>query len=180
MSTDQSSSHGCGLTILAASLISPWLLWWPAAESHYNIYDRSAVGYFSHAHCIVLLYSVGNNITTTNIIILSSLGNGTSNFITIVVMLIISYMEMDRPVHLHNCYILLQSHNIFPLVFHRFIRTSLLWLSSPFECQGSEWNRKLYNRINRSDSYHNRNCASKLIAYDWKYFFPQDSLHHII
>ena len=50
---------------LAASLISPWLLWWPPAESHYNIYDRSVVGYISHAHSIVLLYSVGNKITTT-------------------------------------------------------------------------------------------------------------------
>ena len=29
------------------------------AESYYNIYGNSAVGYFSHAHCIVLLYSVG-------------------------------------------------------------------------------------------------------------------------
>ena len=50
---------------MAASLISPWLLWWPPAESHYNIYDHSAVGYVSHAHCIVLLYSVRNKITTT-------------------------------------------------------------------------------------------------------------------
>ena len=53
------------LNKMAASLISPWLLWWPPAESYYNIYDHSAVGYFSHAHCIVLLYSVGNKITTT-------------------------------------------------------------------------------------------------------------------
>ena len=44
---------------------NPWLLWWPPAESHYNIYDHSAVGYVSHAHFIVLLYSVGNKITTT-------------------------------------------------------------------------------------------------------------------
>ena len=50
---------------LAASLISPWILWWPPAESHYNIYDHSVVGYVSHAHSIVLLYSVGNKITTT-------------------------------------------------------------------------------------------------------------------
>ena len=50
---------------VAASLISPWLLWWPPAESHYNIYDHSVVGYVSHAHSIVLLYSVGNKITTT-------------------------------------------------------------------------------------------------------------------
>ena len=50
---------------MAASLISPWLLWWPPAESHYNIYDHSVVGYVSHAHSIVLLYSVGNKITTT-------------------------------------------------------------------------------------------------------------------
>ena len=49
---------------MAASLISPWLLWWPPAESHYNIYDHSVVGYVSHAHSIVLLYSVGNKITT--------------------------------------------------------------------------------------------------------------------
>ena len=41
----------------------PMALWWPPAESHYNIYDHSAVGYVSHAHCIVL-YSAGNNITT--------------------------------------------------------------------------------------------------------------------
>ena len=46
---------------VAASLISPWLLSWPPAESHYNIYDRSVVGYGSHVHC------VGNkNITTTS------------------------------------------------------------------------------------------------------------------
>ena len=51
--------------IVAASLISPWLLWWPLAESHYNIYDHSAVGYVSHVHCIVLLYSVENKITDT-------------------------------------------------------------------------------------------------------------------
>ena len=51
--------------IVADSLISPWILWWSPAESHYNIYDHSAVGYVSHAHCIVLLYSVGNKITTT-------------------------------------------------------------------------------------------------------------------
>ena len=50
---------------MAASLISPWLLWWPPAESHYNIYDHSVVGYVSHAHCIVLLYPVRNKITTT-------------------------------------------------------------------------------------------------------------------
>ena len=37
---------------------------WPRAESHYNIYDHFAVGYVSHAHCILLLYSVGNKITT--------------------------------------------------------------------------------------------------------------------
>ena len=49
--------------IMAASLISPWLLWWPPAESHYNIHDHSVVGYVSHAHCIVLLYSAGNKIT---------------------------------------------------------------------------------------------------------------------
>ena len=53
---------------VAASLISPWLLWWPPAESHYNIYDHSVVGYVSHAHSIVLLYSVGNKITTTGLI----------------------------------------------------------------------------------------------------------------
>ena len=50
---------------VAASLISPWLLWWPPAESHYNISDHSAVSYVSHTHCIVLLYSVGNKTTTT-------------------------------------------------------------------------------------------------------------------
>ena len=48
----------------SASLISPWLLWWPPAELYYNIYDHSAAGYVIHAHCIVLLYSVGNKITT--------------------------------------------------------------------------------------------------------------------
>ena len=53
------------LPFVAASLISPWLLWWPPAESHYNIYDHSVVGYVSHAHSIVLLYSVGNKIATT-------------------------------------------------------------------------------------------------------------------
>ena len=53
------------VNIWLASLISPWLLWWPPAESHYNIYDHSVVGYVSHAHSIVLLYSVGNKITTT-------------------------------------------------------------------------------------------------------------------
>ena len=30
-----------------------------------RVYDHSAVGYVSHAHCILLLYSVGNKITTT-------------------------------------------------------------------------------------------------------------------
>ena len=59
----------CGFYVLqiyvvVASLISPWLLWWPPAESHYNIYDHSAVGYVSHAHCNILLCSVGNKITT--------------------------------------------------------------------------------------------------------------------
>ena len=48
----------------AASLISPWLLWQPPAESHYNIYDRSVVGYVSHVYCIVLLYSVGYKVIT--------------------------------------------------------------------------------------------------------------------
>ena len=33
------------VSIVAASLISPWLLWWPPPESHYNIYDHSTVGY---------------------------------------------------------------------------------------------------------------------------------------
>ena len=56
--------EGIGVMV-AASLISPWLLWWPPVESHYNIYDHSVVGHVSHAHCIVLLYSVGNKITTT-------------------------------------------------------------------------------------------------------------------
>ena len=51
--------------LVTTSLVSPWLLWWPPAESHYNVYDQSAVGYVSHVHCIVLLYSVGNKITTT-------------------------------------------------------------------------------------------------------------------
>ena len=55
---------------MAASLISPWLLWWPPAESHYNIYDHSVVGYVSHAHSIVLLYSVGNKITTTTVMVI--------------------------------------------------------------------------------------------------------------
>ena len=49
---------------VAASLISLWLLWWSPAESHYSTYDHSAAGYVSHAHCIVLLYYVGNKITT--------------------------------------------------------------------------------------------------------------------
>ena len=62
---DLSSVGSCGSHLKAASLISPWLLWWPPAESHYNIYDHSVVGYVSHAHCIALLYSVGNKITTT-------------------------------------------------------------------------------------------------------------------
>ena len=57
--------HKENIILVAASLISPWLLWWPPAESHYNIYDHSVVGYVSHAHSIVLLYSVGNKITTT-------------------------------------------------------------------------------------------------------------------
>ena len=35
----------------------------PPAESHYNIYDHSAVGCFSHALCIVL-YSAGNKSAT--------------------------------------------------------------------------------------------------------------------
>ena len=55
------------LFIVAASLKSSWLLWWPPAESHYNIYDHSAVVYVSHAHCIGLLCSVGNKVTTTTI-----------------------------------------------------------------------------------------------------------------
>ena len=46
-------------------LISPQLLWWASAESHYNMYDHSTVGYVIHAHCIALLYSFGNKITTT-------------------------------------------------------------------------------------------------------------------
>ena len=58
--------QACFTEAVAASLISPWILWWPPAESHYNIYDHSVVGYVSHAHCIVLLYSVGNKITTTS------------------------------------------------------------------------------------------------------------------
>ena len=62
---------------MAASLISPWLLWWPPAESHYNIHDHSVVGYVSHAHCIVLLYSVGNKITTT-----TSYGLGSPRYLT--------------------------------------------------------------------------------------------------
>ena len=40
---------------VSASLISSWLLWWPPAESHYNIHDHSTVGYATHAHCIVYL-----------------------------------------------------------------------------------------------------------------------------
>ena len=44
---------------------SPRFLWWPPGESHYNVYDHSAVGYVIYAHCIVLLYAVGNEITTT-------------------------------------------------------------------------------------------------------------------
>ena len=58
------TKHKISFTDVAASLISPWL-WWPPAELHYNIYDHSVVGNVSHAHCIVLLYSVGNKITTT-------------------------------------------------------------------------------------------------------------------
>ena len=50
--------------VVAASLIRPWFLWWPPAESHYNVYDHSVVGYVSHAHCIVFLYSFGNKIIT--------------------------------------------------------------------------------------------------------------------
>ena len=50
--------------IMAASLISLLLLWWPPAESHYNIYNHSAVGYVTHPHCIILLYSVWYKITT--------------------------------------------------------------------------------------------------------------------
>ena len=48
-----------------ASLVSPWLLWWPPAESHNNIYDHSAFGYASYVHCALLLYSVRSEITTT-------------------------------------------------------------------------------------------------------------------
>ena len=40
--------------------VCPWFLWWPPTESHYNAYDHSAVGYVTHAHCTVLLYSVEN------------------------------------------------------------------------------------------------------------------------
>ena len=65
LNSDDSVHCKSKLTSVAASLISPWLLWWPPAESHYNIYDHSVVGYVSHAHSIVLLYSVGNKITTT-------------------------------------------------------------------------------------------------------------------
>ena len=54
-----------GIALQAASLISPCLLWWPPAESHYDIYDLPVVGYVSHAHCIALSYSVGNKITIT-------------------------------------------------------------------------------------------------------------------
>ena len=53
------------LNNVAASLIIPWLLRWPPAVSHYNIYDHTVVGYVTHLHCIVLLYSDGNNISTT-------------------------------------------------------------------------------------------------------------------
>ena len=49
---------------VTASLLSAWLLWWPPAESHYNMCDHSAIGYVSHADCIVLLCSAGNKITT--------------------------------------------------------------------------------------------------------------------
>ena len=50
---------------VAVSLTNTWLFWWPPVESHYNIYGHSAVGYATHTHCIVLLYSVGNKITIT-------------------------------------------------------------------------------------------------------------------
>ena len=50
---------------MSASPTSPCLLWWPPTESHYNIYYHSALGCVSHAHCIVLLYSDGNKITTS-------------------------------------------------------------------------------------------------------------------
>ena len=51
--------------IVAASLISLQLLWWPPIESHYNVYHYSAVDFVTHAHCIVFVYSVGNKTTTT-------------------------------------------------------------------------------------------------------------------
>ena len=42
-----------------------WLLWWPPTQSHYDIYDYSAIDFVTHARCIVLLCSVGNEITIT-------------------------------------------------------------------------------------------------------------------
>ena len=67
---------------VAASLISPWLLWWPPAESHYNISDHSAVSYVSHTHCIVLLYSVGNKTTTTATATVSASASATATATT--------------------------------------------------------------------------------------------------
>ena len=50
------------VSLVSAGLTSPRLLWWPPAESNYDIYDHFAGGYVSHAHCIELLNSVGYRI----------------------------------------------------------------------------------------------------------------------
>ena len=43
-------------------MLAPWTLLSGLCYSHYNIYDDSAVGYITHVHCIILLYSDGTKI----------------------------------------------------------------------------------------------------------------------
>ena len=38
--------------------------WYAHGSLHYNIYNHCTVGHVTHAHCIVLLYSVGDKTTT--------------------------------------------------------------------------------------------------------------------
>ena len=82
----------------AASLISPWLLWWPPAESHYSIYDSSVVGYVSHVHCIVLLYSVWNIITTT----IKNICSVEMNFCVVRELRMMPYDEHRGIIHIYN------------------------------------------------------------------------------
>ena len=100
---------------VAVSLIRPWLLWWPPAEPHYNINDHSAVGYVSHVHCIVLLYFVGNKITTTN--------TTTTTTTTTTIFLVPAWLNFYMFTHwkiILNVWTL-RIFNIFLIMIHHFI-----------------------------------------------------------